>query len=316
MKMNLPLISVVVTTKNEENNISNCLASIDAQEYPNIEIIVVDNFSTDKTLELAKSYTRHVYQFGPERSAQRNFGLLKVARGQFGMFIDADMILSKRLIKDCVNHFQLERNIIGIYVPEIVLGNRMLHNVRRFERPYYSGTAIDCVRFFSLLECKRIGGFDEVTFNSGSGVFWHAERGLRDVGKVSMLYPKFKVEDVNKNILSIKQVFRNDVEMSCIFHNEEEITFRATLRKKVYYSSAFSSYVKKWGRQDADIKMQFSYFDRLFRIFFQTGGRLRTLRHLHYYLAFLLYKISLGFAVIFFRTITARRSASDTEDRA
>ncbi|MEK9871049.1 MAG: glycosyltransferase, partial [Gammaproteobacteria bacterium] len=61
--MTLPLISVVVTTKNEEKHIGNCLASIAAQDYPadRLEIIVVDNDSDDKTKEIARKYTDKVF---------------------------------------------------------------------------------------------------------------------------------------------------------------------------------------------------------------------------------------------------------------
>ena len=48
-------MSVIVTTKNEEKNIENCLQSINNQTYKNIELIVVDNFSDDKTVEIAKN---------------------------------------------------------------------------------------------------------------------------------------------------------------------------------------------------------------------------------------------------------------------
>ncbi len=57
MKKN-PLVSVTITTKNEEKNIENCLKSILEQSYKNIEIIVVDNNSTDKTKEIALKYTQ------------------------------------------------------------------------------------------------------------------------------------------------------------------------------------------------------------------------------------------------------------------
>jgi len=45
--MNFPLVSIIITTKNEERNIANCLKSILQQTYPSdkIEIIVVDNNS-------------------------------------------------------------------------------------------------------------------------------------------------------------------------------------------------------------------------------------------------------------------------------
>jgi len=55
----LPIVSVVITTKNEENNIENCIKSVKNQAYPP-ELIVVDNNSTDRTKELARKYTDKV----------------------------------------------------------------------------------------------------------------------------------------------------------------------------------------------------------------------------------------------------------------
>ena len=96
-------VSIIVTTKNEEKNIANCLNSIRSQTYPQdkIEIIVVDNNSTDSTVEIARRFTDKIYNFGPERSAQLNFGV-KLAKGAYILFPDADMILSEDVIKECL----------------------------------------------------------------------------------------------------------------------------------------------------------------------------------------------------------------------
>ena len=50
------IVSIVITTKNEQDNIENCLLSILNQTYPRnlMEIIVVDNYSTDKTKKISK----------------------------------------------------------------------------------------------------------------------------------------------------------------------------------------------------------------------------------------------------------------------
>jgi len=53
MKSNNPLVSVIITTRNSERTIDKCLSSIKQQTYKNIEIIVVDNNSADKTKEIA-----------------------------------------------------------------------------------------------------------------------------------------------------------------------------------------------------------------------------------------------------------------------
>ncbi|MBA7695274.1 Poly(ribitol-phosphate) beta-N-acetylglucosaminyltransferase TarS [subsurface metagenome] len=79
--MHLPSVSVIITTKNEEKNIENCLKSIKSQTYPQekIEIVIVDNNSTDSTVKIAKKFTDKVYNKGPERSVQRNFGIEKAS---------------------------------------------------------------------------------------------------------------------------------------------------------------------------------------------------------------------------------------------
>lgn len=61
-----PLVSIVIATKNEEKNIGNCLRSIRAQSLKNIELIVVDNFSEDMTVEITKKYGAKVHTKGPE----------------------------------------------------------------------------------------------------------------------------------------------------------------------------------------------------------------------------------------------------------
>ena len=72
-----PLVSVIITTKNEEDVIEKLLESIQKQSYSRIEIIVVDNFSSDETYDISKRYTKNVYEKGPERSVQRNYGFEK-----------------------------------------------------------------------------------------------------------------------------------------------------------------------------------------------------------------------------------------------
>ena len=59
--MTQPRVSIVITTKNEEKNIENCLLSIKEQTYSNIEIILVDNNSKDKTIEIALNFTRKIF---------------------------------------------------------------------------------------------------------------------------------------------------------------------------------------------------------------------------------------------------------------
>src|SRR5690349_16355755 len=106
--MNNLVVSLVVTTKNEAQVLERLLKSLKSQSYLDIEIIVVDNNSTDKTKEIALKYTNLVFSFGPERSSQRNFGAKK-ATGKYLLFLDADMELEKEVVAECVNLAKAEK---------------------------------------------------------------------------------------------------------------------------------------------------------------------------------------------------------------
>ncbi|GAI08354.1 unnamed protein product, partial [marine sediment metagenome] len=97
----LPLVSIIVMTRECEKTIETCLKSLLAQTYENKEIILVDNFSKDKTVEIARKYIDRIYLKGPERSSQMNFGL-SVTNGKYIFFAAGDFHFHKEYIKKCV----------------------------------------------------------------------------------------------------------------------------------------------------------------------------------------------------------------------
>lgn len=86
-----PLVSVIVPVYNGERYLDTTLKSIFDQDYEPIEIIVVDDGSTDKTAEIVKSYSivRYIYQSNQGPSVARNTGIA-AAQGEFVAFLDAD----------------------------------------------------------------------------------------------------------------------------------------------------------------------------------------------------------------------------------
>jgi len=268
----LPLVSVVITTKNEEKNVEDCLRSIIYQTYPkeNIEIIVVDNNSTDETVEIAKKYTDKVFNKGPERSAQRNYGMLEKSSGDFLMFLDADMILSPYVVSNCVGKISKDESLVGLYVSEIVLGNSFFSRVRRFERSFYDGTVIDGVRFLRKDIFKKIGGFDE---NLYAAEDWDLDKRLKKEGFIKVLEAGedfintgWALSDFIKSRGVNSEKFSN-----VIFHNEADFSLRRYLKKKNYYSKNFDKYFEKWGKDDGDVKKQFGFWYRYFGVFIESG---------------------------------------------
>lgn len=130
-----PLVSVIVPTKNSSRTLEACLRSITEQTYSNIEIIVVDNFSTDATREIASSFTKHVLLHGPERSAQRNFGVAH-ALGIYVVIIDSDMVLESTVVEACVDAMK-NKTWQGVVIPEVSFGEGFRAQCKRLERSFY-----------------------------------------------------------------------------------------------------------------------------------------------------------------------------------
>jgi len=95
--------SIVIPTYNSEKTLPRCLESIRGQSYKNIEIIVVDKFSRDRTVEIVRRFGARVYLGGSERSGQKNIGALK-ARGKYLYFIYSDFILHPRTVEECISY--------------------------------------------------------------------------------------------------------------------------------------------------------------------------------------------------------------------
>jgi glycosyltransferase involved in cell wall biosynthesis len=270
------LVSVVVTTKNEEKNIEMCLESIRHQLYSPIELIVVDNNSIDKTKEIALRYTPLVYDFGPERSAQRNFGILNIAKGRYAMFIDADMLLSPYLVKSCVQSMR-GGIYVALHIPEIVLGKNFFSKVRRFERAFYDGTVIDGSRFFLREAFVKAGGFDETLSGPED---WDLDKKIKQLGKIGLLNscePEMREQALMAFILE-RGVDPKDFG-AVVYHNESEFSISRYLEKKGYYSKSLDKYACKWGYDESDIKKQLGAYYRLIGIFIENGKYKRLLAH-------------------------------------
>lgn len=118
-------ISVIILTYNEEKNIKECLKSI----YDWVEeIFIVDSYSTDKTLEIAKKYTDRIYQHPFENYAKQfNWALENLhIKTEWVMRLDADEYVTPELKNELIEKLpKISSEISGLYVKRRVyfLGN-------------------------------------------------------------------------------------------------------------------------------------------------------------------------------------------------
>lgn len=92
-------ISAVILTKNEEKNIERCIDSLSFCS----EIVVIDDYSTDKTAEIAEKHGAVIVErkLKNDFTSQRNFGMEEV-KGDWILFVDADEEVSEKLQQEIV----------------------------------------------------------------------------------------------------------------------------------------------------------------------------------------------------------------------
>ncbi len=156
-----PLVTVVVPTRNSARTLERCLTSIRAQTYPHLELVVVDNASTDATPSIAGQYADAVLDWGPERSAQRNRGW-RAGTGEIVVFIDSDMVLSDAIVEEAVDAFHADPGLGGLVIPEFAFGDGFLARCRELEKRLYLGDPeVEAARIFPARVLAEVGGYAE-----------------------------------------------------------------------------------------------------------------------------------------------------------
>ena len=90
-----PTVSIIIPIYNKEKYLNNCISSIKNQSLKDIEVICVDDGSTDNSLSTLKSYTSDDSRFKIIKQENRGPGLarnvgLENATGEYVLFLDAD----------------------------------------------------------------------------------------------------------------------------------------------------------------------------------------------------------------------------------
>jgi len=234
-----PLVSVIIPTLNSEALIEDCLKSIKAQTYTNIEIIVVDGHSTDNTSEIAKKYGK-VFLYGPDQSIgrvfggpyQRNYGA-KQSNGKYIYLVDSDMVLTSNVIEECVKKAELE-NADAVIVPEISFGEGFWAKCKSLERACYIGdNSLEAPRFVKKEIWDELNGLDETL---GGQDDWDLHNRLKEKG--------CKIMRIN----------------SPVYHNEGKLKLSKLLKKRFIYGKTVDRYFKKYKKNKGTLIKQYNLF--------------------------------------------------------
>ena len=148
--MESPLISVVVPVYNTEKYIAKCIDSIMNQTYPNLEIIIVDDGSTDKSGCIADSISKTdsrikvIHKTNGGLSSARNCGIDQ-AKGTYIGFVDSDDWIEKDMylkLYEAISFFQCKMAVCGRYD---IYENRGLKKIGLCPHGYKKITGEECV---------------------------------------------------------------------------------------------------------------------------------------------------------------------------
>lgn len=211
----MPEVSFVVPTRNSGRTLEACLRSLRAQSGASVEVIVVDNASTDATPQIAARWADRVLNHGPERSAQRNAGW-RASRARVVAFLDSDMVLDPGGAAEAAAAFCQDPGLGGLVIPEYAFGAGFFARCRALEkRLHASDPDTEGARFFRRDAVELAGGYDEGRYPAEDWEF--SERVAADGWTIGRL-------------------------TSWVGHDEGRVSLGRTFAKKRYYGRNFYDY--------------------------------------------------------------------------
>lgn len=208
------LVTVVVPTRNNHRTIEACLASVRAQTHLPLELIVVDNHSSDDTADVARRFADVVRIAGPERSAQRNVGI-ESARGEWILWLDSDMVIPPNTVAVALATARTT-GAAGVALPERTIGEGFWTACRALER--------ECYLDDPLLHNPRLIRREHLLDDGGFAL--------------SMSGP----EDADLRLRLRAEGARIDLAPVLVDHDEGHLTIRDVLSKRCYYGRSLPAF--------------------------------------------------------------------------
>jgi glycosyltransferase involved in cell wall biosynthesis len=210
-------VTVVVPTRNSIRTLAACLRSIRAQDVP-VDLVVVDNDSTDGTYELALQIADAAVRGGPERSAQRNTGV-RLAGTEWVLWIDSDMVLPPATVSAALAT-AADTGADAVAIPEVSVGPGFWTACRALERScYVDDPALHNPRLLRRDLLLSDGAFDP------------ALAGPEDTDL------RLRLRSAGTRTALCREVL--------IVHDEGRLTLRSVLAKRVYYGRSLPAFVAK-----------------------------------------------------------------------
>lgn len=237
----LPSITVIVPAHDEEQVILRCLDSIFANKYRSLEVIVVDDGSTDATYSLVRKYKRRhdydnlrlVHQANKGKASAINNGIKK-AQSKLVMVLDSDSYLDQRALRQVANYFDDPAVVMTAANIKIIDDGSILGLVQKFEYLI----AYRMKRAQSAFNIEYIIGGIGSTFRRDIAI----EVGYYDTDTVT--------EDID---FTMKILRRGNVTQRVVYaptvlaYTESVMTFGQLIRQRFRWKfGRFQTFIKNW----------------------------------------------------------------------
>ncbi len=220
-----PLISVILSVHNSADTLSECVSSLLSQTYKDIEIIAIDDFSSDTSYSILKKLKKthknlriykNVKRYGIGITLNR---LVKKAKGGFIAFMDTDDISSPNRLKKQVNFLLNNPQVIAVgsqctFIDEknkkIGRSDFPTENSLIYQNPLHGIS----MQFETVLINKTMLPKDVLRFHTGSNPFIYSDvlMKIAPYGKFANLKeflhfhrnnPKIYLSDIKRNLISL-----------------------------------------------------------------------------------------------------------------
>lgn len=207
------LVTVIVPARNEEANIGNLLTDLAMQTYDKLEIIVANDDSSDRTAEIAGSYTgvtlidAGLKTDGWLGKNHACYKASKLARGKYMLFLDADVRLGSNAIASAIGYFQQSGIVFMSVFPQQLMHNKGVYRV----------VPLMNYILLSLLVLPLVRWTRFVSMSAANGQFMLFDRELYTALEPHKQFRNEKVEDIHIS----RYYKRNGYRIACVTGNED-----------------------------------------------------------------------------------------------
>ncbi len=264
-----PMVSIVIPSLNSEKTIEKCLMGIKNQTYSNIEVIIVDAGSNDRTVEIANKWDVNVSEGNiKNRSKQTNIGV-EMSKGEYIYRLDSDVVLSSGVVQECVEKCEKDDcDAVSTYWgpdPSISFWAK----IRKFEKDCYKyDSSRNVSRFYKKEVFEEIGGCNEdmifgedydiqnriktgsykIGFVEAEGLHLGEPRTLKEVISKQYYYGQtmkaFLKENKSRGLVQVSPLRTSFLVNWKKFVKNPFLTLSFLFYEIVYYSSTMAGYLR------------------------------------------------------------------------